>query len=428
MPGSIERAIEFLKSWPAFKVFRHKDFRLLWFGALISFTGAQVQMVAQGAYVYELTGKKTALGLVAFFSMIPVTVLSPFTAVLVDLMDRRKILIGTSLVLLVATGFNAVAATLNTLSFIQILAVALIGGLVQTVEPTSRQTIVREVVGEQDLAQAVPLQAMTFNLARTIGPTIGGLLTAAFGFAVCFWVNAISYVAILYAAIALKTRVLPSQNRRGQPIKDLIFEGMLFTMRDPSLKMLFFMECALSSLGVPYIFQMPAIAKDQLGLNEQGLGFCYTAVGIGALTGLITIATISNRPYKTLIVRIAMSGFGIAMLGLSLTKSIWFALPCLAVMGACAIAQFNTTNTLFQLLSPAALRGRVLSMHLWAIAGIAPLGNLWMGASGDLFGLGPTLAFGGIAVAIGASLAFLNRAKLREPEVISEVIENTRLG
>ena len=422
MPRSIERAIQFLKSWPAFKVFRHRDFRLLWFGALISFTGAQVQMVAQGAYVYDLTGKKTALGLVAFFSMIPVTLLSPFTAVLVDFLDRRKILIGTSIILLIATAFNAIAATAGTLTFIQILAVALIGGLMQTVEPTSRQTIVREVVGEQDLAQAVPLQAMTFNLARTIGPTIGGLLTAAFGFAVCFWVNAISYVAILYAAIALKTRVLPSNSRRGQPIKDLIFEGMLFTMRDPSLKMLFFMEAGLSCLGVPYIFQMPAIAKDQLGLSEQGLGFCYTAVGIGALSGLVTIASLSNRPIKTKIVRYAMTGFGIAMLGLSLTNSIWFALPCLAVMGGCAIAHFNTTNTLFQLLSPSALRGRVLSMHLWAIAGIAPLGNLWMGASGDIFGLAPTLSAGGIAVAIGAAIAFFNREKLREPEVISEPI------
>ncbi|MBA4293657.1 hypothetical protein C0431_11900 [bacterium] len=419
MSGPLERAYAFIQSWPAFRVFRHRDFRLLWFGALISFTGAQVQMVAQGAYVYDLTGKKTALGLVAFFSMIPVTILGPFSAVLVDMLDRRKILITTSVILMIATVFNATAASIGTLTFVQILAIALIGGLVQTVEPTSRQTIVREVVGEDDLAAAVPLQAMTFNLARTIGPAIGGILTAAFGIAVCFWVNAVSYIAILYAAIALKT-VVPPGARRGQPIKDLIFEGMLFTWRDSSLRTLFLMEGTLSLFGVPYIFQMPAIAADQLGLDPAGLGICYSAIGIGALTGLVTIATISNRPFKTRIVGIAMFTFGLALTTLAFTKSIYFAAPLFFVTGFCQIAQFNTTNTLFQLLSPQALRGRVLSMHLWAIAGLAPLGNLLIGGLGDLIGLTPALAFGGTAVFLGTIIAFFNRKQLKEPQVMSE--------
>lgn len=374
-------------------------------------------MVAQGAYVYELTGKKTALGLVAFFSMIPVTILGPFSALLVDMLDRRKILITTSCILLVATVFNATAASMGTLSFVQIIAIALIGGLVQTVEPTSRQTIVREVVGEEDLAQAVPLQAMTFNIARTMGPAIGGVLTAAFGIAICFWLNAISYLAIIYAAFALKT-IVPPGTRRGQPIKDLIFEGMLFTFRDSSLRTLFLMEGALSLFGVPYIFQMPAIAADQLGLNEAGLGICYSAIGIGALTGLITIATISNRPFKTRIVGIAMFTFGLALTTLAFTKSVYFAAPLLFITGFCQIAQFNTTNTLFQLLSPQALRGRVLSMHLWAIAGLAPLGNLLIGGLGDLVGLTPALAFGGIAVFLGSIIAYLNRKNLIEPPAL----------
>jgi len=414
MANPLRSLYDLLRSWPAFTVFRHRDFRLLWFGALISFTGTQVQMVAQGAYVYELTGSKTSLGLVAFFSMIPVTLISPVVGVLVDLLDRRKILIATSVVLCLAAVFNATAASLGVLTFAQILCIALIGGLVQCVEPTSRQTIVREVVGEAQLAQAVPLQAMTFNFARVIGPAVGGVFITLFGIASCFWVNAVSYIAMMYAAFSLRTRVEPRTDR-AQPIKDLIFEGMLFTMRDPSLRMLFFMEAILSTFGVAYIFQIPAIAIDMLGLTKESLWMCYTSVGVGAIVGLITTATISARPLKTKIVLAAMCGFGVSLICLTFTHSIIFAAPVFAILGACQIAQFNTTNTLFQLLSPPALRGRVLSMHMWAIAGVAPIGNLAIGALADAIGLPRTLFIGGAIVAIGGIGAVILRKNLREP-------------
>jgi MFS family permease len=419
MLGFVHGLIDRAKSWPTWRVFRHRDFRLIWIGALISFTGGQIQMVAQGAYVYELTGRKTALGLVAFFSMIPVTLLGPLAAVLVDVWDRKKILVATTVIMFLATIWNAISATSGVLSYAQILAVALIGGLMQTVEPTSRQTILREVVGEEDLAQAVPLQAMTFNLARTIGPAIGGAVTALAGVAVCFWVNAVSFLGILGATLAIRTPV-EVRSREPQPIKDLLFEGMLFTLKHPSLLVLFLMESTLSLFGVPYLFQMPAIVKDRLGLDESGLGFCYTAIGVGAMAGLLTLATISDRPVKTKIVRIAMTVFGLGLFLLSFVGHVGLAFPLLSVLGFCQIAQFNTTNTLFQLLSPPALRGRVLSMHLWAIAGIAPLGNLWMGVFGDRLGLGAALGFGGCCVFLGACWAWIVRDRLVEPQLSTD--------
>lgn len=384
-------------------------------------------MVAQGAYVYEVTGRKTALALVAVFGMLPVTILSPIMGAVVDLFDRRKIIALTSIVLCVATAFNAYGATNHTLTIAQIYLVALIGGFVQTVEPTSRQTIVREVVGDQDLAQAVPLQAMTFNIAKSIGPAIGGVLTSAFGFATCFWANSISFLAMTFAALAIKTRIKEGE-RRPQPIKDLIFEGMLFTMRNPSLRMLFLMEGSLSLFGMPYFFQMPAIAKDFFHLEEAGLGVCYTANGIGALTGLITMATLSTRPIKTTVVRWAMATFAVALVAMCFTRNFVLALPLFAILGACSISMFNTTNTLFQLISPGPLRGRVLSMHLWAIAGLAPLGNLWMGWFADTFGLPSALLAGGIAVAVGAVLALAFRGRLVEPDVAPELGETEKNG
>lgn len=412
----LSRFVGLLRRWPATRVFRHRDFRLIWFGALVSFTGSQIQMVAQGAYVYDITGQKTALGLVNFFAMIPVTLLSPISGVLVDLLDRRKILIGTSITLFIASAFNAFQATINALTFFQIAAVALIGGLVQCIEPTSRQTIVREVVGEDDIAQAIPLQSMTFNIARAVGPAVGGIIAGVFGFAICFWINSLSFLAMIFAAVSLKTRVEPRTNRHG-PIKDLIFEGLLFTVRDRSLFTLLLMEGLLSLFGIFYMSQMPAIAEDMLGLDPRGLGFCYTAVGIGALCGLTLTVTISHRPLKGKIVLCAMAVFGACLALVSFTRRLIFAAPFFALMGAGSIAQFNTTNTLFQLLSPPALRGRVLSMHMWAISGLAPIGSLLMGGMADHVGLPETLLVGGILVSLGAVGAFVFRGNLREPQV-----------
>ena len=407
-------------SWPGFRVFRHRDFRLLLIAAFLSFPGAQVQMVAQGAYVFHLNGRTTDLGLVAFFGMIPVTLLSPIMGVVVDLWDRKKILIWVSLLMAALAAWNAATLAFGhgdkPLTLLQILFVACLGGIMQTMEMPSRQTVVREVVGEKDLASAIPLQAMTFNMARIVGPSIGGLLTAAVGYAVCFWINAVSYVGIMFAVLSIKTDLRPA-TKRVQPIKDLIFEGMLYTFRNQSLKILFVMEGTLSLFGIPYIFQMPAIAKQMFNLDEAGLGMCYTSIGIGAFIGLVTLAGISLKPIKTKLVGSAMGTFAVCLVLLSLVRWTPLAFFLMSVIGSSAIMQFNTTNALFQMLSPDRLRGRVLSMHMWAISGLAPIGNLWMGLAGDQIGLRSTLIIGGILVSAGAVWAFTRRRLLQEPPV-----------
>lgn len=415
MAHKSERIAQKIRLWPGFRVFRHADFRLLWLGTFLSFTGTQIQTVAQSAYVYQITGSKTALGMVAFCSMIPITVFGPVAGIVADLFDRRKILVTTSVLVALFTAWNAIAAQLGVLAYWQILLVATVGGLVAVVEQPSRQTIVREVVGDDDLASAIPAQAMTFNLARIIGPAIGGVLVAAVGVFVCFWVNAVSYFGIAGAALALKTSLKP-RPRTSQPVRDLIFEGMLYTFRDPTLRTLFLVEGGLSVFGIGYIAQIPAIAKDMLRLNEAGLGMCYSSVGIGALAGLVLMATVSDRPYKTIATRIAVTVFSLALTGLSYAPTPWIALPLMGLLGTSAMMQFNTTNTLFQLLSPSRLRGRVLSMHMWAIGGLAPICSMWMGTLADQIGLRETLLIGGVLVALTATFGWINRRLVPEPK------------
>lgn len=402
-------------AWPGFKVLRYADFRLLWIGSLLSFTGTQIQNVARGDFVFDMTGNKFYLSLVSFCAMIPITLIGPMMAVFSDIWDRRKTLVWTSALFMAGALYLAAAIEFGFVTFWQILLVSLIGGLGLTLEQPTRQAVVRSVVPMEDLPSAVPAQGMTFNLARVAGPAIGGILTATIGPAICFLLNGISYLMILFAALKIKAD-LRAKPRHPQPMKDLIFEGMLYTLRHQGLKVLFVMEAATSLFGMFYLFLLPAIAEELLRVNETGLGFAYSCVGVGAMLGLIFLTTVSGKKLKALIIRLAMTGFAIALFLLSTTVWPPAAFACLVLLGACAIAQFNTTNTLFQLLAPARLRGRVLAMHTWAVAGLAPIGSLMGGAIAERFDLRLAMSAGATFVMVGAIFGWIKRFDVREPD------------
>jgi MFS family permease len=243
--GSMREMVRRIPHLPAFRALRHRDFRLLWFGAIISFTGVQVQGIAQGFLVYELTGDKAMLGLVMFASLAPVSLFGPVLGVFADVLDRRKIMVVTSIVLAIGAAFLAIAAQLGFIQYWHIIAVALMNGMVTTLENPARQSIVREVVPEYDLPAAVPSMGLTFNLARVIGPAIGGLLTYSVGPEYCFWINAVSFAAMVIATMLISVDLSP-RYREPQPVRDLLMEGMLYTMREKALKTLFFRSSSAS--------------------------------------------------------------------------------------------------------------------------------------------------------------------------------------
>ena len=404
-----------VRGWNGFVVFKHLDFRLLWIGSLFSFIGSQVQNVAQGYYVFELTGSNLKLSLINFCAMFPITLFGPFVAVAADLLDRRKALIWTTLLFGSSAALLAIAAFGGFIQYWHFIVVALMGGFIQVIEQPTRQSVVRSVVPREDLSSAIPVQGMTFNLARTIGPAVGGLLTALLGPAYCFALNAMSFMGIFFAVTNIKTDLSPV-NKERQPVKDLIFEGMLYTFRHKGLTTLFLMEGATSLFGIFYLTQMPAIAKTLLGLDAKGLGLAYSAVGIGALIGLITLSSVARRRIKPQIIRFAMASFSVFMFILSTIRVPVLAYLVLGLMGACTIAQFNTTNTMFQLISPARLQGRVLAMHMWAVAGLAPVGALLFGYLAEEFGLRNAMVFSSIAVGVMAVFGFMRAKFVEEPD------------
>lgn len=399
------------------RVFRHRDFRLLWSGSFLSFTGSWVQSIAQGWLVYEITHDEAKLAFVTFCAMAPVSVFGPFAGALSDTFNKRKVLVFTQSVFGLCAIFLMVAtwprpgAPLGFVQYWHVLVVSVIVGLMACLEMPTRQSVISRVVPAEELTMAVPFNAMTFNFARVVGPAIGGILLSAFGPRACYGVNGVSYLALILAALAIRAD-LGAGTREPQPIKDLLFEGMLYTFRDLRLRTLFVMESIVSIFGLFYISLMPAIAKDMLGLDEKGLGLSMTFIGVGAFFGLVLMVMTSHRPVKALVVRVSMVLIGLGLSILAFARSGPAAFPILALIGMAAIMQFNTTNTLFQLLSPDRLRGRVLAMHIWALSGLSPFGVLFFGWLAHRTSLELALHVGGGCVLAGAIWGWLFRRGL----------------
>ena len=393
------------------RVFRHRDFRLLWGGAFLSFTGSWVQNVAQGWLVFELTHDEAKLAFVTFAAMAPVSVFGPFAGTLADTFNKRTLLVLTQSVLALCALYLMVATHMGFVRYEHILVVAVIVGLAACLEMPARQSLISRVVPADEIAIAVPFNAMTFNFARIVGPAIGAILLAAFGPEACYGINGISYAALILAVLAIRTD-LSAGSRDPQPIKDLLFEGMHYMFRDARLRTLFVMEGMVSVFGLFYLALMPAIVKEMLGLGKAGLGAALTCVGIGAFSGLALMVFQSGNPIKAKVVQGSMVLMGIGVSLLAFARSGWSAFPILLLTGAAAIMQFNTTNTLFQLLSPERLRGRVLAMHIWALSGMSPFGILFFGWLASVTSLQFSLHVGGLCLLAGAGWGWLNRRHL----------------
>lgn len=417
-----------------YRVLSYGDFRLLWIGAFLSFTGSWVQNVAQGYFVYQLTGDESKLGFVSFCSSVPVFIFGFVAGTLADAFNKRTVLIISQAIFAAGALFLAVATQYHFVQYWQIVAVSLLLGLVSCVEMPTRQSVVSRVVPPDDLGAAVPVNAMTFNVARIFGPAVGGLLLAHFGVSTCYLLNGISFIALIWAAIAIKAD-LSSRHREPQPIRDLLMEGFLYTMRDRRLRTLFILETVTAGFGLAYMPLLPAFVHQVLGIvgeeqAKKALGSAFTAVGVGAMTGLLLMIQYGQSQFKASIIRASMWTLGFGLVALSFSHTALVAFPVLAIIGAAGVSQLNTTNALFQLMSPERLRGRVLAMHIWALNGFSPFGVLffgWLanrtrldhhffisGASYSLHSIGVALSMqiGGVCVLIGAVAASLSKRGL----------------
>lgn len=375
-----------------FSSLSHRPFRRYWIGLFLSNIGTWMQVVAQGWLVLRLSDSAFMLGLVGFLGSIPTLLLAPLAGVAADRLDRRKLLlttqstsIGCALLLAAATGFRFASVPL-------VGAIAVVNGLSNAFTMPSHQSLFLDLVGREDLLNAISLNSMQFNLSRVIGPMVAGLTIAAFGETGCFALNAISYLAVIAALASL-----PSMRRRRAPSRGAWIDlriGLRFARRRPVILPLLGVAAALAVFGTPAVTLAPLFARRLLHVGPEGLGGMLSAVGLGAAASALAIASRGDLPNKGRAVIACALGFAASLLGLALSRQYVASLLCLALLGASMSSSASLINTLLQTSAPDRLRGRVISLYALAWLGLVPVGNLQAGAVAERFGAAASLYVG----------------------------------
>ncbi len=381
----------------------HRAFRLYWTGLFLSNIGIWMQTVAQGWLVLRLSDSAFVLGLVTFAGSIPSLLLAPLAGVAADRRDRRRLLLATQSVQMACALFLAAATGWRFVSVPLVAAVAIINGVANAFTTPSHQSLFLNLVGREDLMNAIALNSMQFNLSRVIGPMLAGFAISTAGETACFLLNAISFVAILAALLALPPLPRASKRSRGAWVDLRV--GLRFARRDALLPRLLSITAALAVFGTPAVTLAPLFAAKLLGVGPEGLGGMLSAVGLGAVAAALGLAWQGDLARKEGGVRLCGFAFAAALAGFGLSRSFVVALFWLALLGAAMTTASSLINTLMQESAPDRLRGRVISLYALAWLGLVPLGNLQAGAVAERFGPAAALLAGaaGIVVTLAVS-------------------------
>jgi MFS family permease len=381
---------------------RSKNYRLFFAGQGVSLIGSWMTQIATVWLVYNLTQSVFMLGLVGFTSQIPNFLLAPFGGLLVDRFPGRRILIGTQVLAMVQSLTLAALALSGVIQLWHIFALSLFQGLINAVDAPARQVFVIDLVEKrEDLASAIAINSTMFNGARLVGPAIGGLLIAQVGEAYCFLVDGLSYIAVIWALLAMKLPHKTIVNTKGNPWQK-IKEGWSYAFRSPPIRAILLLSALVSLMGMQYTALVPVVADKILQGNAQTLGFLMAASGIGALFGGVYLATRQTVVGlgKLIILGPAILGVGLIIFAFSR----WLPLSQLSMglIGLGTILQIAAGNTVLQTIVDDDKRGRVMSLYTMSFLGITPFGSLLGGALANQIGVTSTLVIAGIACILGA--------------------------
>jgi MFS family permease len=373
---------------------RHRDFRLFWSGQLVSLIGTWMQSVGQAWLVLELTDSPFHLGLVTALQFTPILLLSPVGGALSDRFPKRRIILATQAAMMAQAFVLAALVWSGQVRYWHVAALALIYGLGRAVDIPARQSYIPDLVGRADLPNAVALNSVVFNGARIVGPAVAGLLIARFGVGLAFFLNGLSFVAVLGALVATRTPGDPDPaGRLG--LRQGIWGALDHATRTPSAAFTLSMVVVVSVLVLNFNVVVPLVARDVLGEGAHGFGLLMSSLGAGAVAAGITL-TLFRRGRPTLwslAAAAAILSAGTATLGL--VSHLAAAAALLVVLGGCQIVFSTGCNTTLQLDTPDALRGRVMGLYALANAGMTPFGSLLIGALAERVGVRAACALGG---------------------------------
>jgi MFS family permease len=386
------------------RAFRHRNYRLFFGGQLISLTGTWMQSVAESWLVFRLTGSSALLGVAAFASQFPVFLLAPIGGTVADRHNRHRIIIITQTLSMMLPLVLAALTLSGAVRVWHVFALAAALGVVNAFDIPARQAFLVDMVGREDLMNAIALNSSMVNGARVIGPAVAGLVVAAVGEGWCFLVNGISYIAVI-AGLLMMTVHAPRRDATRRPVLTETVDGMRFVIQTAPVRALLLLLGVVSFAGMPYAVLMPVFAESILHGGPKGLGLLMGASGLGALGGALSLASRSGVRGLGRWVAVSATTFGVALIAFSLSRVFWLSAALLVPVGASLMVQMASSNTLIQAMVPDALRGRVMAVYSMMFMGMAPFGALWAGTVAERIGAPETMALGGV-VGIAAAAVF----------------------
>src|SRR6266542_4096369 len=382
------------------RAFHHADFRRFFWAQLVAQTGTWMQTVAQSWLVLQLTPSPFKLGLIGSLQFAPILLFSIASGALADRVRRRRLLIGTQVALgCQALGLAALVAS-GRVDYWHVAVLAFGTGLVNVLDQPARQSLVAEMVGRDDVASAVALNSASFNAARIVGPGLGGLLIARFGVAPAFVVSGFGFAVAVIILIGVSTQGLP-RARSGRGVLDDIRTGLRYALRTPEIRLTMGLLFLVSICVFNFTVYVPLVVRTVLHLGAEGFGLLMACLGVGAVTGALTVGALgARRPPASVLFTSASLACG-ALIALSAARGFWLAAVLLFLTGLFGLVLVASSNTAMQLAAPDELRGRVMSLYTLIWGGVFPIGAFLVGAVSEQWGVGTSLLVNGTAGLLG---------------------------
>jgi MFS family permease len=397
-----------------FRALSHRNYRLFFGGQSISLVGTWMQRIAMGWLVYRLTNSPFLLGLVGFTGQIPTFLFAPLGGVLGDRWDRRRTLVITQTLATLQAGVLAALTMTGVVAVWHIVLLSIFLGLVNACDIPVRQSFVVEMIEDRrDLGNAIALNSSMVNGARLLGPSIAGILIAVVGEGVCFLLNAVSYLAVIWALLAMRTRPTDRHDGAGH-ILHRFKEGFAYAFGFAPTRYVILLLALVSLTGVPYQILMPPLARDVLHGGASTLGFLVAAGGAGAIVGGMYLASRRSVVGLGRMIALAAGIFGAGLIGLSLCRALPVALLLMPIAGFGMMVQMASSNTTLQAMVDDDKRARVMAFYTMAFMGMAPFGSIMAGALASRIGVARTLLVGGVCCVLGALLFARKLPVLRE--------------
>jgi MFS family permease len=397
-----------------FGALAHRNFRLFFIGQGISLIGTWMQNVGEGWLILTLTNSPFYVGLTSALSSLGVLLFSLYAGVIADRTDKRRFIVFMQVAFMLEAFAVAILVWTGVIQVWHVLTLATLLGIASAFDIPMRQSFVYDMVGKDDLMNAIALNSSLFNGARVIGPAIAGLLIGTVGIAACYFLNGLSYIAVI---VGLLMMTLPRVQRVESTVSAWagFREVLVYLRNDARLRVLMILTAILSIFGFPYLTMMPVFARDVLHRGAGGYGALTSSVGIGAVLGALGVALRSSRiRARGRLMLMGGTAFGILLILFAGSRSLALSMVLLGLAGCAMIVNNSITNTLLQMAAPDHLRGRIMGFYSFVFVGMAPFGAFLFGIVAEHTGVSTTIAAGGAIVAVAVTIAGLTVPTIRD--------------